>query len=49
MSPRLRCWRPTNFVVLAACCEFTSRMSAAPRMLSLMTLFSQSIASCACA
>ncbi len=30
----------------STCCEFTRRMSAAPRMLSLMTLFSQSMASC---
>src|SRR5262245_45271052 len=29
------------------CCEFTRRMSAEPSMLSLMTLFSQSIASMA--
>ena len=29
------------------CCELSRRMSPAPRMLSLMTLFSQSMASCA--
>ncbi len=34
---------PTNFSY-SWCCEFISRMSAAPRMLSLMTLFSRSIA-----
>ena len=28
------------------CCELSSRMSAAPRMLSLITLFSQSMACC---